>query len=211
MVSPPCSLSTLVLPAHPALAQFCLPAPAPRKCSLRAALPQLKGPKESHLDPYPCPEALSREVTSAWDGSRKGFSTLTTKIFTMVRIWLSNPFPPAHSESPCKRQPGSVRAKEQKVSIPHKQPAKCFLSFWSQNNLAGVGLLLMAACKDCTAAQFLPPSHRYLSGQQFSLQLWAVCHKVCSPLHPITHFHKPCASGCGAPCPFPSDSGSTTH
>lgn len=40
---------------------------------------------------------------------------VSIKIFTMERIWLSNPFPPAHSESPRKKQSGSVRAEEQKV------------------------------------------------------------------------------------------------
>lgn len=68
----------------------------------------------------------------------------------------------------------------------------------------------MAACKDCTAAQFLPPAHRHQPGQQFSLQLWGVCHKLCTLLQPTARFFLQ-APACAAPCPFPSKSGSKTH
>lgn len=107
----------------------------------------------------------------------------------MVRIWWSNPFPPAHSESPCKKQPGSVRAKEQKVSILYN--LLNVLSFWSQSNLAGLGSLswlrariaeLPSSCLQHTGTDQASSSH-FSSG---------VCVTSCAPHSSLQHvsFHK---------------------
>lgn len=128
--------------------------------------------------------------------------SVSTKIFTMVQISLSNPFPPAHSESPCKKQPDSVRAKEQKALILY-----CLLFFPSAARAIWQGWAPSHGClqglHSCPT-----PAHSTQASIRPAVFITALgCPTSCAPCFSLQH----CAPGCAAPCPSPSDSGSESH
>lgn len=120
---------------------------------------------------------------------------------------MSNPFPPVHYESPCKMQPGSVQAKEQKILILYVQPAK-YVFFHTGAKEIWLGSLsrlpariteLPNYCLQCTGINQASSFH-YSSGM-----------RVTSYAPSFMFFYKCYETGSAAAGPYPSDFGTIIH
>ena len=122
---------------------------------------------------------------------------------------MSNPFPAVHSESPCKRQPGSVRAKGQKVLILYVRCAK-YVFFHT-----GARAIWQAWASSCDCLRGLQSCQITASSAQesirpavFTVAVGCVSQAMLPTSARTTSVYKHYETGCAAPCPHPSDSGS---